>query len=139
MYTNTPKFLLLIDTSVWVRLFRNNSNDFKQSLIEVIDGRDYYLSRFTQTELLQGSLNEKEWSTLNSYLEVQEYIEPSVESWTAAARIYYDLRRQGITVRNTIDCCIAASAIEHGLLLLHIDRDFEEIAKGTALNQVCLR
>ena len=131
--------MLLIDTSVWVRLFRNNSDDFKQSLIEVIDGRDYYLSRFTQTELLQGSLNEKEWSTLNSYLEVQEYIEPSVESWTAAARIYYDLRRQGITVRNTIDCCIAASAIEHGLLLLHIDRDFEEIAKGTALNQVCLR
>ena len=130
--------MLLIDTSVWVRLFRNNSDDFKQSLIEVIDGRDYYLSRFTQTELLQGSLNEKEWSTLNSYLEVQEYIEPSVESWTAAARIYYDLRRQGITVRNTIDCCIAASAIEHGLLLLHIDRDFEEIAKGTALNQVRL-
>ena len=128
--------MLLIDTSVWVRLFRNNSDDFKQSLIEVIDGRDYYLSRFTQTELLQGSLNEKEWSTLNSYLEVQEYIEPSVESWTAAARIYYDLRRQGITVRNTIDCCIAASAIEHGLLLLHIDRDFEEIANGTALNQV---
>ncbi len=130
--------MLLIDTSVWVRLFRNNSDDFKQSLIEVIDGRDYYLSRFTQTELLQGSLNEKEWSTLNSYLEVQEYIEPSVESWTAAARIYYDLRRQGITVRNTIDCCIAASAIEHGLLLLHIDRDFEEIAKGTALHQVRL-
>ena len=131
--------MLLIDTSVWVRLFRNNSDDFKQSLIEVIDGRDYYLSRFTQTELLQGSLNEKEWSTLNNYLEVQDYIEPSVESWTAAAPIYYDLRRQGITVRNTIDCCIAASAIEHGLLLLHIDRDFEEIAKGTALNQVRLR
>ena len=130
--------MLLIDTSVWVRLFRNNSDDFKQSLIKAIDGRDYYLSRFTQTELLQGSLNEQEWSTLNSYLEVQDYIEPSVESWTAAARIYYDLRRQGITVRNTIDCCIAASAIEHGLLLLHIDKDFEAIAQGTSLNQVRL-
>jgi predicted nucleic acid-binding protein len=132
--------MLLIDTSVWVKLFRNNSDTFifKQNLIKAIDGRDYYLSRFTQTELLQGCLDEKEWSTLNSYLEVQDYIEPSVESWTAAARIYYDLRRQGITVRNTIDCCIAASAIEHGLLLLHIDRDFEAIAKGTSLNQIRL-
>ena len=131
--------MLLIDTSVWVKLFRKNSDDFKQILIEAINGRNYYLSRFTQTELLQGCLNENEWSTLNSYLEVQDYIDPSIESWTAAARIYYDLRRQGITVRNTIDCCIAASAIEYGLLLVHIDKDFEAIAKGTTLNQIRLK
>ena len=130
--------MLLIDTSVWIKLLQKNSDDFKQILIEAIDGRDYYLSRFTQTELLQGCRDEQEWSTLYSYLEVQDYIEPSVESWTAAARIYYDLRRKGITVRNTIDCCIAASAIEHGLLLLHIDQDFRAIAQGTSLNQIRL-
>ena len=96
-----------------------------------------YLDLLKQ-KLLQGCLDEKEWSTLQSYLEVQDYIDPSVKSWTSAARIYYDLRRQGITVRNTIDCCIAASAIEHGLLLLHIDKDFEAIAKGTPLNQLRL-
>ena len=130
--------MLLIDTSVWIKLLRKNSDDFKQILIEAIDGRDYYLSRFTQTELLQGCRDEQEWSTLYSYLEVQDYIEPSLESWTAAARIYYDLRRKGITVCNTIDCCIAASAIEHGLLLLHIDQDFQAIAQGTSLNQIRL-
>lgn len=130
--------MLLIDTSIWVKILRKNSEEFKQTLTEAIDGRDYYLSRFTQTELLQGCLDEKEWSTLQSYLEVQDYIDPSIESWTAAARIYYDLRRQGITVRNTIDCCIAASAIEHELLLLHIDKDFEAIATGTPLNQLRL-
>lgn len=48
-------------------------------------------------------------------------IDPSLQSWTQAARIYFELRRQGITVRNTIDCLIAASTIEHKLLLLHID------------------
>ena len=66
-------------------------------------------------------------------------INPSVELWTIGARIYYDLRRRGITVRNTIDCCIAASAIENDLILLHLDRDFEAIAKGTALNQIRLQ
>jgi predicted nucleic acid-binding protein len=128
--------VLLIDTSVWIKLFRDDSEDFKQSLIKTINNQDYYLSRFSQTELLQGCLNEQEWSKLNSYLETQNYLEPSTESWTVAARIYYNLRRQGITVRNTIDCCIAASAIEHNLLLLHIDQDFEAIAKGTSLNQI---
>ncbi|MEO0015100.1 MAG: hypothetical protein RLZZ535_3489 [Cyanobacteriota bacterium] len=130
--------MLLIDTSVWIKLFRDDSEDFKQSLIKTINNQDYYLSRFSQTELLQGCLNEQEWSKLNSYLETQDYLEPSTESWTVAARIYYNLRRQGITVRNTIDCCIAASAIEHNLLLLHINRDFEAIAKGTSLNQIKL-
>ena len=130
--------MLLIDTSVWIKLFRSNSEEFKQYLIETIASRDYYLSRFTQTELLQGSLDEKEWSTLSNYLAVQDYIEPSIESWTTAARIYYTLRRQGITVRNTIDCWIAASAIEHDLLLIHIDKDFEAIARGTSLKQLRL-
>jgi len=130
--------MLLIDTSVWVKLLRKNSDEFKQTVTKAIDGRDYYLSRFTQTELLQGCLDEQEWLILSNYLEVQDYIEPSVDSWTVAARIYYDLRRKGITVRNTIDCCIAATAIEQGLLLLHIDKDFEAISSGTALNQIRL-
>ena len=122
--------MLLIDSSIWIKLFREENNDFKQTLTEIIDGRDYYLSRFTQTELLQGCRNEQEWSELNSYLETQDYINPSLQSWTQAARIYFELRCQGITVRNTIDCLIAALTIEHKLLLLHIDRDFEAIALG---------
>lgn len=130
--------MLLIDTSVWIKLFREENDDFKQTLTEIIDGRDYYLSRFTQTELLQGCRNEREWSKLNSYLQTQDYINPSLQSWTHAARIYFELRRQGITVRNTIDCLIAASTIEHKLLLVHIDRDFEAIAQGVALNQIRL-
>lgn len=44
--------MFLIDTSVWVKLFRKDSGNFKQTLVQVIDGREYYLSRFTQTELL---------------------------------------------------------------------------------------
>jgi predicted nucleic acid-binding protein len=130
--------MLLIDTSVWIKLFRNPDGDFKQTLIEAVDGKDYYLSRFTQTELLQGSRNEREWTELNSYLSTQDYIDPGVQSWSHAARIYYELRRQGTTVRNTIDCLIAASAIEHDLLLLHNDRVFEAIALATALNETRL-
>ena len=128
--------MLLIDTSVWIRLFRDKQGKFKQTLIEAIDGKEYYLSRFTQTELLQGARNEQEWAELNNYLSTQDYIDPSIQSWSQAARIYYELRRQGITVRNTIDCLIAASAIEHDLLLLHDDRDFEAISQGTSLNQI---
>jgi predicted nucleic acid-binding protein len=102
--------MLLIDTSVWISVFRDRTGEVRQKLERLIDDREVFLTRFTQLELLQGSLNEKEWSLLSSYLETQDYVEPTADSWQATARIYYDLRRQGLTVRSPIDCCIAQSA-----------------------------
>jgi len=42
----------------------------------------------------------------------------------AAAQNYRALRRQGITVRKTIDVLIATFCIENGFGLIHNDRDF---------------
>lgn len=96
----------------------------------------FALTRFTQLELLQGSLNEKEWTLLSTYLSTQEYIELTANSWQEAARIYYDLRRKGLTVRSPIDCCIAQAALENNLLLIHNDRDFETIAQVRPLKHL---
>ena len=128
--------MLLIDTSVWIVVFRDGSGQVRQQLETLIANRKILLTRFTQLELLQGSLNEQEWTLLSTYLETQNYIEPSIDSWQAAARIYYDLRRQGLTVRSPIDCCIAQTALENNLLLIHNDRDFETIAQVRSLQQL---
>lgn len=125
--------MLLIDTSVWVSVFRDRSGRVGQQLETLIDDREVLLTRFTQLELLQGSLNEKEWTLLSTYLETQDYIELTTDSWQLAARIYYDLRRRGLTVRSPIDCCIAQAALENNLLLIHNDRDFEIITQVRSL------
>ena len=59
----------------------------------------------------------------------QYYLETTNDAWRQTARIYFDLRRAGTTVRSPIDCCIAVIAIEAQALLLHQDRDFEKIAE----------
>lgn len=128
--------MLLIDTSVWINVFRDRSGQVRQQLEVLIAGRDVLLTRFTQLELLQGSLNEQEWTLLSGYLETQDYAELKISSWQAAARIYYDLRRRGLTVRSPIDCCIAQAALENDLLLVHDDRDFETIAQVRALQNL---
>jgi predicted nucleic acid-binding protein len=87
------------------------------------------LCRFVQLELLQGAKNELEWNRLDDYLATQYYLEATEMTWRNAARIYFDLRRLGITVRSPVDCCIACIAMESQALLLHIDRDFEKIAE----------
>jgi predicted nucleic acid-binding protein len=63
--------MLLIDTSVWIGVFRDRTGQVRQKLAALIDDREVLLARFTQLELLQGSLNEKEWTLLSTYLETQ--------------------------------------------------------------------
>ena len=128
--------MVLVDTSVWVEVLRDASGGKRAALHRALGEEEACISRFCQLELLQGCRDEKEWSLLAGYLEAQDYVEPVPGAWPAAARVYFDLRRLGRTVRSPIDCCIAQLALDHDLLLLHCDRDFETIAKIRPLRQV---
>ena len=128
--------MLLIDTSIWIDVLRDKSKVKAAKLKTIIAGRDYYLPIFTKMELLQGCKNEVEWSKISSYLAVQNYLEPDYGSiWENSARLYFELRRKGITIRSNIDCAIAIMAMENNFILYHYDRDFDAIAKYTVLKQ----
>lgn len=132
--------MTLVDTSVWIGVFRDKTGAARDALTRALGDEDAVLTRFNQLELLQGCLDEKEWRLLKSYLNRQDYLEMSTTTWEQAARIYFDLRRRGRTVRSPIDCCIAQLALESRVLLLHRDHDFEVIADDRpALRQRFLR
>jgi predicted nucleic acid-binding protein len=128
--------MFLVDTSVWISILRDRTDSIRQVFQTLVGDEDILLSRFSQMELLQGCRDEREWMLLQTYLQDQDYIELAEHSWLAAARIYYDLRRHGLTVRSSIDCCIAQLAIENQLTLIHNDRDFNTIQRVRSL--VCL-
>ncbi len=67
--------MFLIDTSVWINIFRDQTGLKRQQLEAVMEDQPFFLSRFTQMELLQGCQNEREWTILETYLEDQEYLE----------------------------------------------------------------
>ena len=127
--------MVLVDTSVWVEIFRDRSGRMKKALADTLAGDEAMLSRFTELELLQGCRDEREWKLLRSYLDSQDYLDMSPSSWGEAARVYFDLRRTGRTVRSPIDCCIAQLSMDHDVLLLHRDRDFEVISEVRPLRQ----
>jgi predicted nucleic acid-binding protein len=128
--------VILVDTSVWIDVFRDASGGRRMSLTAALQDEEVALSRFCQLELLQGCRDETEWRLLKSYLSTQDYVEASAATWEHAARIYFELRRIGLTVRSPIDCCIAQLAIENDLLLFHRDRDFKTIAKARPLREL---
>ena len=127
--------MILVDTSVWIEVLADRSGGKTATFAKALDGDDAVLTRFNQLELLQGAHDEREWSMLGEYLADQDYLEMGSETWVNAARIYFDLRRLAKTVRSPIDCCIAQIAIDHDVLLLHRDRDFEVIAEVRPLRQ----
>ncbi|HET8797666.1 MAG TPA: PIN domain nuclease [Thermoanaerobaculia bacterium] len=130
--------MILVDTSVWVEVLRDRSGRVRAALDKALGGDDAVLCRFHQLELLQGARDEREWSLLKEYLDAQDYLECSPETWGGAARIYFELRRAGKTVRSPIDCCIAQLAMDHDVLLLHRDRDYEVISEVRPLRQLRL-
>lgn len=125
--------MIVVDTSVWVEVLRDAS---KRSSVEgALASDEPYLTRFTELELLVGARDEHEWRRLEEALASQLYVELGAGTWAAAARIFFDLRRLGRTVRSPVDCCIAQLTLEHEALLLHRDRDFETISTVRPLQQ----
>ena len=81
-------------------------------------------------EIIQGSLNMKEFNKLKDYLGSQRFfvLKNGIESYEKAALIYFKCKRKGVTIRSTIDLIIVQTAIENKLFLLHDDKDFSQIA-----------
>jgi predicted nucleic acid-binding protein len=127
--------MILVDTSVWIEILKDQNGHIVKSFQERVALDSTVLTRFNQIELLQGSRDQKEWTMLDDYLSTQYYLEASNDTWRAAARIYFDLRRRGLTINSPIDCCIAQIAMEHDSLLLHRDRDFERVSRIRPLHQ----
>jgi len=121
--------MILVDTSVWVQVLRDKSGKTVQAFREKTGSGTIVFSHFIQLELLQGAKDEFEWRRLDQYLASQYYLETSEDTWRHAARIYFELRRSGVTINSPIDCCIACIAMEYQALLLHRDHDFEKIAE----------
>ena len=50
-----------------------------------------------------------------------------------AADLYRSARAQGVTIRRLADCLIAVPCLTHGARLLHAGRDFDALARVSAL------
>ena len=131
--------MIVIDTSVLIDLCRGRSTRAVQ-VLESLEHQDmpFAIPGICCQELLQGARDRREWRLLLDYLETQTWIfaENGRQSHVAAARIFYDYRRKGLTVRSSVDCLIAQIVLEHDGELLHDDSDFEAIGKVRPLRFV---
>jgi predicted nucleic acid-binding protein len=124
--------VILVDTSALIPYLRGRETAASALLARLVsEEAEIALTPEIVQEVLQGARDEKEWKTLKRYLVGQQVLTTAdpLRSHVEAARIYYECRRRGLTVRSTIDCAIAQTAIERDIPLLHDDRDYDAIQR----------
>jgi predicted nucleic acid-binding protein len=122
--------MVLVDTTVWVDLFSGLTTPQVIVLESLILKReDICVCGVILTEVLQGIRDYKEHAKTQAIFSNLLYLPMTRETFLLAAHIYRSLRARGITIRNSIDCMIAAVCIENKVALLHHDRDFDVISK----------
>jgi len=127
----------MVDTSVWVDHFRGTPTPEVAWLEDAIaDDADLCVCGTVLTEILQGVRSDAEVATVQQAMDELIYLETSRDDHVNAAAIYRAARKKGKTVRNAVDCVIAACAIAHDVPLLQSDRDFEIIASVSKLRLI---
>jgi len=128
---------VLVDTSVWIDFLNRRETPLTQTLERCIRNRDdLCCCGFILTEVLQGIRDEKQYTATRQQFENLIYLEDDRPTFQLGATIYRELRRQGISIRNSIDCLIAATVIQSGVNFLENDRDYQFIDRHFPLNRI---
>lgn len=126
---------IVVDTSAWIEFLQGTGSEAHLQLVIAIESNvTIVVPEVVRMELLTGGTSE-DWAERRRRMLDSFDIEPAVpllDTETAAA-IHRACRRSGETVRNLIDCQVAATAIRLDLPVLHRDRDFDVIARHTRL------
>jgi predicted nucleic acid-binding protein len=118
--------MILVDSSVWIDYFRGVPSPEADRLDSLLGRELLVTGDLIVAEVLQGFQSETEFNKakrlMTGNFTVVSLVGP--ENAVQAARNYWILRANGVTVRKTIDTLIATYCIENNYALLFGDRDF---------------
>jgi predicted nucleic acid-binding protein len=88
-------------------------------------------------EVLQGFRDEAAYRTAREAMLAFPIVESPLKEqvFIEAVGLYRTARRNGLTVRSSVDCLIAACALRNYLTVLHRNRDFTALAKISGLSE----
>ena len=119
--------MYLVDTSVWINVFRRPR---RIDLPSLIDPDEIVTCLPVAQEVLQGFRDDHAFRVARDAMWALPIVEAPMGRavFEDAADLFRLARRTGLTVRSSTDCLIAVCALRNDLTLLHHDRDFDQIA-----------
>ena len=126
----------IFDTSVWISYSKGVDNPQTLKLDNYLKSfpNQIYSTPTILQEFLMGLRQESDFVKYKFQLQSLNSFKSDWEKTSiAAAKLYFELRKKGVTIRKSTDCLIAQVAIENDVLLVHLDSDFELIANNSSL------
>jgi predicted nucleic acid-binding protein len=127
--------LILPDSSAWIEEFRRTGTSVQLAMRRALDsGAELVITEPVIMELLVGARSSRELRATRARLLAFPMVRvDDLATYERAAAVWRICRAAGHTLRDTMDCLIAAVAIREGASVLHADRDFDVIAEHTEL------
>ena len=126
--------MILVDTSVWVDYFNGVASKHTDLLDDALNEGTAAIGDLIFLELLQGFRSDKDYRSARKAIETLDIFELfGPEMIEPCAINYRNLRKRGITIRQTTDVIIASFCIKNKLPLLFQDRDFKPFVKELGL------
>jgi len=124
--------VVLVDTSVWIEVFRKPAGVRLEHLVEF---DDIVTCLPVIQEVLQGLGEERAFQLARDAMHALPVVESPLgrDVYDIAVDLYRASRRNGIAIRSGVACVIAACAIRSNLEILHHDRDFDLLARVSPL------
>lgn len=125
--------MYLLDTSFLVAFLRRNAPPrVLTRTTELVTEGLAAISGMVRMEILVGCRAPDDYDRVSARLGALSALEMDDETWHLGGRLGFDLRRAGVTI-GVADLSIAATAIRHDAVLVHMDSDFERIARHSNL------
>jgi predicted nucleic acid-binding protein len=129
--------VVIVDTTVWVDYLRGEQNPHTDWVDAQLGLQPLGIADIILCEVLQGVPDEAAAAAVErQFNQFHVFDLGGADLARAAARNYRALRRQGKTVRKTIDCVIATFCLREGHALLHRDRDFDAFEQLLGLSVI---
>ena len=126
--------MIVADTSAWIDYFNGVLAPHTDRLDSDLETHIIIIGDLIIAELLQGFKTDKEYTTAKKIIENLEYRDfVGKEIAIKTANNYRYLRKNGITVRKTIDVIIATFCTENEYQLIHNDKDFDPLEEHLGL------
>jgi len=120
---------ILIDTSVWIKYFRDKSAGLSKKVDEILSRHEVYVPKIVIAELIQGSKSEREISIIEDFVDAFNIVDQREDTWIKTGKLSYSLKKKGKTV-NLTDCYIAVIAQECDCHIFSFDEHFKDIQRG---------
>ena len=122
----------LIDTSVWIRYFRDKSAGLSKRVDEILSKQEVCVPKIIIAELIQGSRSEREISVIEEFANAFTIIDQKEDTWIKAGKLSSNLKKKGKTVHLT-DWYFAVIAKEYDCRILTLDEHFKDIQKSLSI------